>query len=75
MANMLSRLLTKMLEGEMTHHLGYEKGQANSGDNERNGHSCKTVKSPKLGAVQMNIPRDRRGRFLPPNYPKTQAAT
>ena len=28
MAHMLGRLLTKMLEGEMTHHLGYEKGQA-----------------------------------------------
>ena len=70
MAHMLGRLLTKMLEGEMTHHLGYEKGQASSGDNERNGHSCKTVKSPKLGAVRVNIPRDRRGRFLPQIIPK-----
>ena len=31
MAHMLGRLLTKMLEGEMTHHLGYEKGQASPG--------------------------------------------
>ena len=70
MAHLLGRLLTKMLEGEMTHHLGYEKGQARPGDNERNGHSSKTLKSPKLGTIHVDVPRDRKGRFTPRIVPK-----
>ena len=70
MAHLLGRLLTKMLDGEMTHHLGYEKGQASPGDNERNGHSSKTLKSPKLGNIHVDVPRDRKGRFTPRIVPK-----
>ncbi|MFU0841466.1 MAG: Mutator family transposase [Burkholderia sp.] len=70
MAHMLGRLLTKMLDGEMTNHLGYGKGEARLGDNERNGHSSKTMKSPKVGSVKVDVPRDRKGRFQPGIIPK-----
>lgn len=64
-------VLERALEGEMTHHLGYEKHgkeQKNS-DNRRNGKSSKTVKT-KDGELQIGIPRDRHGRFTPKIVPK-----
>ena len=39
--------------------------------NSRNGYSKKTVKS-ELGAVELNIPRDRNGEFEPKILPKYQ---
>jgi putative transposase len=64
-------LLEAMLQGEMTHHLGYEK-HAPEGDgsgNSRNGSSEKTVKT---GAEELRIevPRDRNGSFEPVIVPK-----
>ena len=59
-------LLEKALEGEMTHHLGYEKNSAegkNTG-NSRNGKYKKSVKS-KSGILQLDIPRDRNSEFEP----------
>ena len=66
MTHLPGRLLTKMLDGEMTHHLGYEKGQASPGDNERNG----PLRPPKLGNIHVDVPRDRKGRFTPRIVPK-----
>lgn len=59
-------LLERMLEGEMNHHLGYEKYASigrNSG-NSRNGRSKKTLKS-ELGEIDLAIPRDREASFEP----------
>jgi putative transposase len=59
-------LLERMLEGEMNHHLGYEKYESigrNSG-NSRNGRSKKTLKS-ELGEIDLAIPRDREAEFEP----------
>jgi len=59
-------VVERALQGEMTHHLGYEKhdpaGQ-NSG-NSRNGKSKKTIRS-KRGQVQIDVPRDRASEFEP----------
>lgn len=66
-------LLERMLEGEMNHHLGYEKYEAigkNSG-NSRNGRSKKTIKG-ELGDIDLSIPRDRQADFEPVLVPKYQ---
>lgn len=59
-------LIERMLEGEMTAHLGYGKYESagrNSG-NSRNGYRSKTLKS-ELGQMQIAIPRDREGSYAP----------
>lgn len=66
-------LLERALQGEMTHHLGYEKHDPaghNSG-NSRNGTSAKTVKG-KRGQVQLAVPRDRNSEFEPQLIAKGQ---
>jgi len=65
------RLVERMLEGEMTDHLGYEKNApAGRGTgNSRNGHSKKTLRSEQ-GNVQIEVPRDRGGTFEPQIVPK-----
>jgi putative transposase len=59
-------LVERALEGELTHHLGYEKndpvGYGNG--NSRNGKSRKTLKSEQ-GEVEIAVPRDRQGSFEP----------
>lgn len=59
-------LVERALEGELTHHLGYDKhdpaGYGNG--NARNGKSRKTLKSEQ-GEVEIAIPRDRQGSFEP----------
>jgi putative transposase len=59
-------LVERALEGELTHHLGYEKndpvGYGNG--NSRNGKSRKTLKSEQ-GEIEIGIPRDRQGSFEP----------
>lgn len=64
-------LMERALGAELTHHLGYEKGDAagrGSGNN-RNGHSSKTVLSEE-GELELSIPRDRAGTFEPQLIPK-----
>ena len=60
------RLVERMLEGEMTDHLGYERrAPAGRGaPNIRNGHSKKTLKSDQ-GDVEIRVPRDRSSTFEP----------
>ena len=63
--------LQRLLEAEMTNHLGYEKHD-NTGDrsgNARNGYSKKTMQT-KQGAVELDIPRDRNATFEPEIIPK-----
>jgi putative transposase len=64
-------LMERMLEGEMTAHLGYEANEAkgHKSGNSRNGHSVKTV-TTESGPVQLRVPRDRNGTFEPKVVPK-----
>ena len=66
-------LVERALEGELTHHLGYEKYTAegrNSG-NSRNGKTTKRVKG-KRGEIEVEVPRDRNGEFEPQIIKKNQ---
>lgn len=67
-------LLERAMSAEMTHQLGYEKGEKASGkptENRRNGSSAKTVSS-KNGEMQIAVPRDRAGEFEPQIIKKHQ---
>ncbi len=59
------RVVEKALSGELTHHLGYEKGSKPEwASNHRNGYSKKTVIGEE-GEMEVSIPRDRAGSFEP----------
>ena len=64
-------LMERVLGAELTHHLGYEKGDpAGQGSgNSRNGHSAKTVLGED-GEIALSIPLDRAGSFEPRIIPK-----
>ncbi|WP_126447988.1 IS256 family transposase [Sulfuricystis multivorans] len=58
-------LLERALNAELTHHLGYAKGEAPAeAGNHRNGSSPKTVLTDD-GPLTLDIPRDRMGSFEP----------
>jgi putative transposase len=69
-----ARLVERALEGEMTHHLGYEKHHpaGRGSGNSRNGHSKKTLKDD-TGQYEIQVPRDRAGSFEPQLVPKRQS--
>ena len=60
------RLVERMLEGEMEHHLGYSKyaPEGNNSGNSRNGHGDKKVILEDV-KVDIAVPRDRNGSFTP----------
>ena len=66
-----SALMERMLEAEMSAHLGYEPNEVEGRGtgNSRNGHSAKTVQT-ETGPVEIRVPRDRRGSFEPKVVPK-----
>jgi putative transposase len=66
-------LAERMLQGEMTHQLGYEPhGDAESqGSNRRNGSFEKTVET-ETGPLSFEVPRDREGAFEPQLVKKGQ---
>lgn len=66
------RGLEQLLEGELDAHLGYDKHQPSEGDNHRNGHSSKKVKT-SLGETEISIPRDRDSSFNPMIIPKRKS--
>src|SRR5688500_6602417 len=68
---MKKALMERVLTGELTHHLGYAKGEAKPSDqpNHRNGATPKTVLTED-GAIPLAIPRDRDGTFAPVLVPK-----
>lgn len=70
---MTKRLLERALQGELTHHLGYEKHAADGrgSGNSRNGSSRKTLKGD-AGEVTIEVPRDRNGDFEPQLLAKHQ---
>lgn len=59
-------LVERMLEGELTHHLGYEKSDpvGYGSGNSRNGKTRKTLRSEQ-GEIEVAVPRDRQGSFEP----------
>lgn len=68
--------LSEMLEVEMDEHLGYDKHNKagdNSG-NSRNGYGKKTIKS-EWGEAEIEVPRDRKGTFVPRVIEKRQTRT
>lgn len=71
---LLQATINSGLEAEMDAHLGYEhsdrEGKARSGTaNSRNGSYPKTVDSA-YGPVDITVPRDRAGTFMPSMVPK-----
>src|SRR4029077_10714588 len=65
-AQLKKRVVERALAGELTHHLGYAKGEAPEEiDNHRNGSSKKTVVVEKTERWRSRVPRDRSGSFEP----------
>ena len=71
LAELTKRLIERGLAEELTDHLGYEPGDpaGRGSGNNRNGASSKTVLT-EIGAVDLDIPRDRLGTFEPQLVPK-----
>jgi putative transposase len=67
------RLYERVLEGEMTHHLGYppKAPEGRNTGNSRNGKTTKTVKTDRAD-IPLAIPRDRNGEFEPQIVKKHQ---
>jgi putative transposase len=67
------RVIESALEGEITDHLGYDKGDpaGKNGGNSRNGVRGKTVLT-EVGPVELAVPRDRDGSFEPQIVRKRQ---
>jgi putative transposase len=61
------------LLAELTTHLGYDKNEKRpaGGTNARNGHSSRRLRSND-GDLEVNVPRDREGKFEPILVPKHQ---
>lgn len=68
---LIKAALERGLAAELTDHLGYEKGspEAAAFGNSRNGFTPKTLAS-QVGEVELAIPRDRQGSFVPRLVPK-----
>ena len=64
-------LMERMLEAEMTAHLGFEPNDPKGykSGNTRNGHTPKRVLT-ESGPVEIRVPRDRQGTFEPKLLPK-----
>ena len=71
LSELTGALVSRMLEGELTDHLGYEKHEpaGRGSGNSRNGHSKKTLKTDR-GEVEIDVPRDRDASFDPQVVPK-----
>ena len=71
LAELTKRLLERGLAEELTDHLGYEPGDpaGRGSGNNRNGTSAKTVLTD-IGAIDLDVPRDRNGSFEPKLVPK-----
>jgi transposase-like protein len=66
-----AELMGRLLDAEMTEHLGYEPQGKRRSANSRNGYSTKTV-TTESGPVQLQVPRDRDGTFEPQLVKKGQ---
>jgi len=70
---LIKATLERGLQAELTDHVGYEKGdpEARFFPNSRNGATPKTV-ATEVGDIDLDIPRDRDGSFIPRLVPKGQ---
>lgn len=66
LAALKKAIFERALGAELTHHLGYEKGEAKPEDSEnhRNGSRRKWITTDD-DMLELNIPRDRNGTFDP----------
>ena len=73
LTELTKRLVERAMEGEMTHHLGYEKNSVagNGSGNSRNGKGGKTIQTEQ-GDIDIETPRDRNGTFEPQLIKKRQ---
>jgi putative transposase len=73
LSNLFKRGVEKMLEGELTEHLGYDKHdpEGKGTGNSRNGKNRKLIKT-ESGEVVIEVPRDRNAEFEPLIVPKRQ---
>ena len=71
LAGVTKTVLQAALDAEMAEHLGYDKGERPPfpAGNHRNGSSPKTVLT-EVGAIPLEVPRDRAGKFDPQIVPK-----
>lgn len=74
--NEFRQMLTKItveaaLNGELDHHLGFEKHEQSDSSNNRNGYTSKTLQTED-GQFDINTPRDREGSFQPQLVKKHQ---
>ena len=72
--NLTKRLMERLLEAEMTNHLGYMKHaiEGKNTGNSRNGKTHKTIKTGN-GDVEIEVPRDRESEFAPVLIEKRQS--
>lgn len=70
-AELTKKLLERALDEELTDHVGYERGDlaGRGSGNSRNGTTPKRVLT-EIGAVDLDVPRDRNGTFEPLIVPK-----
>lgn len=70
LAGITKAVIERALDEERTHHLGYERGDpaGRGSGNSRNGTFLKTVLTD-IGAVDIDVPRDRNGTFDPALIP------
>lgn len=70
-AELTKKLLERALDEELTDHVGYERGDpaGRGSGNSRNGTTPKRVLT-EIGAVDLDVPRDRNGTFEPIIVPK-----
>lgn len=70
-AEFSKRILERALDEELTDELGYERGDpaGRGSGNSRNGTTPKRVLT-EIGAVDLDVPRDRNGTFEPKIVPK-----
>jgi putative transposase len=70
---MTKRMVERALEAEHTAHLGYEPHERAESprDNTRNGTGTKTLLTD-TGTIEIEVPRDRAGRFEPQLVKKRQ---
>lgn len=71
LAEFTKRIIERALDEELSDELGYERGDpaGRGSGNSRNGTYPKTVLTD-IGAINLNVPRDRNGDFEPKLVPK-----
>jgi putative transposase len=71
LAELTKKILERALDEELTDHVGYDRGDpaGRGSGNSRNGTTPKRVLT-EIGAVDLDVPRDRAGSFEPRIVPK-----